>query len=127
MLRQRALDGFRKGKYDILVATDVAARGLDIDDISHVINYDIPLTPDDYVHRIGRTARAEREGDAVTFVTPTEHAPLGAIERTIGYNIERREYEGAPRILSLFNPGAARRGRGRGGVRRGGRSLLRRR
>jgi len=127
-LRQRALEGFRKGKYDILVATDVAARGLDIDDISHVINYDIPLTPDDYVHRIGRTARADREGDAVTFVTPTEHAPLGAIERTIGYNIERKEYEGAPRILSLFTPAsAARRSRGRGGVRRGGRGLLRRR
>ncbi len=126
-LRQRALEGFRKGKYNILVATDVAARGLDIDDISHVINYDIPLTPDDYVHRIGRTARADREGDAVTFVTPTEHSPLGAIERTIGYNIERKEYEGAPRILSLFSPAAVKRARGRGGVRRGGRGLLRRR
>jgi ATP-dependent RNA helicase RhlE len=100
--RQRALEGFRNGKYQILVATDVAARGLDINDISHVINYDIPENADDYVHRIGRTARAEREGDAITFVTPSDHAALGAIEKALGYNIERRIYEGAPKILSLF-------------------------
>jgi len=100
--RQRALEGFRSGKYQILVATDVAARGLDINDISHVINYDIPENADDYVHRIGRTARAEREGDAITFVTPSDHAALGAIEKALGYNIERRIYEGAPKILSLF-------------------------
>ena len=100
--RQRALDGFRQGKYKILVATDVAARGLDINDISHVINYDIPESADDYVHRIGRTARADREGDAITLVTPSDHAALGAIEKALGYNIERRIYEGAPKILSIF-------------------------
>lgn len=124
--RQRALDGFRSGKYKILVATDVAARGLDIDDISHVINYDIPENPDDYVHRIGRTARAEREGDAITLVTPSDHAALGAIEEALGYNIERRIYEGAPKILSLFKPPelAAHSVMPK---RRKGRSLLRRR
>ena len=102
--RQRALEGFRQGKYKILVATDVAARGLDIDDISHVINYDIPENPDDYVHRIGRTARAEREGDAITLVTPADHAALANIERTLGYNLERRILEGAPKILTLYKP-----------------------
>lgn len=102
--RQRALDGFRSGKYKILVATDVAARGLDIDDISHVINYDIPVNPDDYVHRIGRTARAQREGDALTLVTPADHSALAAIEQALGYNLERRVYEGAPKILTIFKP-----------------------
>ena len=123
--RQRALDGFRNGKYKILVATDVAARGLDIDDISHVINYDIPENPDDYVHRIGRTARAEREGDAITLVTPSDHAALASIEQALGYNIERRVYEGAPKILSIYKPPELLQS-----VipkRRRGRSLLRRR
>ena len=111
--RQRAIDGFRDARFDILVATDVAARGLDIDDVSHVINYDIPLNPDDYVHRIGRTARAQREGDAVTFVTPQDIVPLGEIEKTIGRNIERREYQGAPPVLSTYKPAGARKGGGR--------------
>lgn len=124
--RQRALEGFRNGKYQILVATDVAARGLDIDDISHVINYDIPENADDYVHRIGRTARAEREGDAITFVTPSDHAALGAIEKALGYNIERRIYEGAPKILSLYKP-AELAAQAVMPKRRRGRSLLRRR
>ncbi|OQC07040.1 MAG: ATP-dependent RNA helicase RhlE [Candidatus Hydrogenedentes bacterium ADurb.Bin101] len=124
--RQRALEGFRSRKYKILVATDVAARGLDIDDISHVINYDIPENPDDYVHRIGRTARAEREGDAITLVTPNDHAALAAIEQALGYNIERRIYDGAPKILSIYKPPdlAARSVVPK---RRRGRSLLRRR
>jgi ATP-dependent RNA helicase RhlE len=124
--RQQALEGFRKGKYKILVATDVAARGLDINDISHVINYDIPQHPDDYVHRIGRTARAAREGDAITFVTPADHTALGAIEQTLGYNIERQEYEGAPRILTIFTPHDKRAKKPSAGRRRG-RSMLRRR
>ncbi|NLO32268.1 MAG: DEAD/DEAH box helicase [Candidatus Hydrogenedentes bacterium] len=102
--RQQALNGFRKGKFQVLVATDVAARGLDIDDISHVINYDIPENADDYIHRIGRTARAARQGTALTFVTPSDHAALGTIEAALGYNIERRLYEGAPKILTLFRP-----------------------
>lgn len=123
--RQRALDGFRNGKYKILVATDVAARGLDIDDISHVVNYDIPENPDDYVHRIGRTARAEREGDAITLVTPADHAALAAIEEALGYNIERRIYEGAPKILSIYKPPEVLRSVTP--KRRRGRSLLRRR
>jgi len=131
--RQRALDGFREGKFDILVATDVAARGLDIDTITHVINYDIPLNPDDYVHRIGRTARAHRDGDAFTFVCPSEHSALAAIEKTIGYNLPRKEYEGAPPVLSTWRPpgasGSASGGqaRSRDGVRRMGRSVGRRR
>jgi ATP-dependent RNA helicase RhlE len=124
--RQRALEGFRQGKYKILVATDVAARGLDIDDISHVINYDIPENPDDYVHRIGRTARAEREGDAITLVTPSDHAALAGIEEALGYNIERRIYEGAPKILTLFkSPELA--AQSAVPKKRRGRSLLRRR
>ncbi|MCF6283817.1 MAG: DEAD/DEAH box helicase [Candidatus Hydrogenedentes bacterium] len=126
-LRQRSLDGFRDGRYNILVATDVAARGLDISDISHVINYDIPENPDDYVHRIGRTARAEQDGDAITFVTPTDHAALGGIEQTIGKNIDRKEYEGAPSVLTLWRPAGQKRKAGPGGRIRRARGLLRRR
>lgn len=120
IVRKRALDDFRSGKYKLLVATDVAARGLDIDDVSHVINYDIPLNSDDYVHRIGRTARASREGDAITFVTPADHLPLSEIEKAVGRNLPRKEYEGAPPVLTLWRPA------GSAPVRRG-RSLLRRR
>jgi ATP-dependent RNA helicase RhlE len=103
-LRQQAIEGFRSGKYSLLVATDVAARGLDIDEVSHVINYDIPPNADDYVHRIGRTARAERDGDAITFVTPGDMSALSEIERTVGRNLPRKEYEDAPRVLSLYKP-----------------------
>ncbi len=117
--RQRALDGFKTRKYTILVATDVAARGLDIEDISHVVNYDIPPTSDDYIHRIGRTARAERDGDAITFVTPTDFSALEVIERALGHNIEREDYEGAPPLLTLYGAKPpARRGRGRRMLRR---------
>jgi ATP-dependent RNA helicase RhlE len=124
--RQQALDGFRSGKYKILVATDVAARGIDISGVSHVINYDIPLNPDDYIHRIGRTARADAEGDAFTFVTPAEFQALGSIEKTLGYNIPREEREGAPRVLSVFRPAGKKGGTTRTKARRG-RSLHRRR
>ncbi len=123
--RQQALDGFRKGKYDILVATDVAARGLDIEGITHVFNYDIPLNPDDYIHRIGRTARAEAEGDAITFVTPAEFQALGAIEKALGHNIPREEWDHAPRVLSIYRPIKAKRGTSR--RRATSRRLLRRR
>jgi len=122
--RQQALEGFRKGRYAIMVATDVAARGLDIDGVSHVINYDIPLSPDDYIHRIGRTARAEAEGDAITFVSPTEFQALGAIERTLGYNLERQEWGDAPRILTLFHPKGSK---GAKNAKRRPRRMLRRR
>jgi len=127
--RQRALDGFRSGRANILVATDVAARGLDVDGISHVINYDIPQTADDYIHRIGRTARAQREGDAITFVCPNEHSALGAIEKALGQNLPRKEYEGAPVIISVYHaPGTKGATAGAAASRRmRGRSLLRRR
>jgi ATP-dependent RNA helicase DeaD len=87
--RERAIAGFRDGRADLLVATDVAARGLDIPDVSHVINYDIPLDPEGYVHRIGRTARAGRTGTAITFVTPRERGLLRTIERLIGLRLQR--------------------------------------
>ena len=88
--RQHALDNFRAGKVQILVATDIAARGLDIATISHVINYDIPDTADAYIHRIGRTGRAEREGDALTLVTSEDTATIREIERALKQPIERR-------------------------------------
>ncbi|WP_370617619.1 DEAD/DEAH box helicase [Mumia sp. Pv 4-285] len=82
--RERAVNALKSGSLDILVATDVAARGLDVDRVSHVINYDIPHDPEAYVHRIGRTGRAGRSGDAVLFVTPRERRLLSVIERTTG-------------------------------------------
>jgi ATP-dependent RNA helicase RhlE len=91
--RQAALDGFRTGAFQILVATDIAARGIDVETISHVINYDIPDTTDAYIHRIGRTGRAEREGDAFTLITPDDAAAVRAIERTLGHPIARRELD----------------------------------
>jgi superfamily II DNA/RNA helicase len=87
------MDGFRSGKYQILVATDIAARGLDISRISHVINYDMPDTVDAYTHRIGRTGRAERTGDAFTFVTREDRAFVWEIERVLGEEIARRTLE----------------------------------
>ncbi|TVQ94798.1 MAG: DEAD/DEAH box helicase [Deltaproteobacteria bacterium] len=86
--RQRALDAFRDGRMAILVATDVASRGIDVDDISHVFNYDLPHEPESYVHRIGRTARAGREGIAIAFCDPDEVKNLRQIERLIGEAIE---------------------------------------
>ena len=98
--RQTALNGFRSGRYQIMVATDIAARGLDVENISHVINYDMPDTTDAYIHRIGRTGRAERSGDAFTLVTPEDSSSLRALERVMGKPIERRTLEG-------FNYGAS--------------------
>lgn len=89
--RERALAGFRDGSYDVLVATDIAARGLDIEGVSHVVNFDLPNTPDAYTHRIGRTGRSERTGKAFTFVTADDTAALRAIEKRLGAPIERRE------------------------------------
>ena len=88
--RQAALDGFRDGSYQILVATDIAARGIDVSSISHVINYDIPDTTDAYTHRIGRTGRAAKTGDAFTFVTHEDEPLVRSIERVLGAKIERR-------------------------------------
>ena len=88
--RQAALDGFRTGKFQILVATDIAARGIDVSGVSHVINYDIPDTPDAYIHRIGRTGRAECTGDAFTLTTGEDAPMVRAITRVLGAPIERR-------------------------------------
>ncbi len=92
--RQAALKGFRSGKFQILVATDIAARGIDVASVSHVINFDIPNTPEAYTHRIGRTGRAAREGDAFTLVTDADRQMVKTIERTLGRAIERRTLEG---------------------------------
>jgi len=91
--RQAALNGFRDGKYRILVATDIAARGIDVSGISHVINYDMPDTADAYTHRIGRTGRAAKTGDAFTFVTREDRAFVWTIEKALGEAIERRTLE----------------------------------
>ncbi len=91
--RVEALEGFKSGKYEVMVATDIAARGIDVDDISHVINYDVPQHPEDYVHRIGRTGRALKVGDAFTLVTLEELDDLRAIERFIGQNIPRQKLD----------------------------------
>jgi len=92
--RQAALDGFRRGSYQILVATDIAARGIDVSSISHVINYDMPDTADAYTHRIGRTGRAAKTGDAFTFVVQEDEEMLRSIERVLGEKIERRKLRG---------------------------------
>jgi ATP-dependent RNA helicase RhlE len=92
--RQAALDGFRDGTYQILVATDIAARGIDVSQISHVINYDIPDTSDAYIHRIGRTGRAARTGDAFTLVTGDDSATVRAIEKVLAAPLERRTLAG---------------------------------
>jgi len=102
--RQDAIDGFRDGKYDILVATDVAARGIDVEDISHVINFDMPDTVDAYTHRIGRTGRAHKSGEALSFMVQGDEPMVRAIEKVLGKRIERRSLPG------LNTGGAASRG-----------------
>ena len=89
MQRTEALNGFKAGKYRILVATDIAARGIDVEALSHVVNFDVPNIPEDYIHRVGRTARAEMTGDAITFVAPDEENDLRAIERAISKRLPR--------------------------------------
>jgi ATP-dependent RNA helicase RhlE len=92
--RLRALKDFKSGAVRVLVATDVAARGIDVDGISHVVNYDFPMHPEDYVHRIGRTGRAHAVGDAISFITPEDHGALRSLERFIGRGIVRKRAEG---------------------------------
>jgi ATP-dependent RNA helicase RhlE len=106
--RQRAIDGFREGRCKVLVATDVAARGLDVDGITHVVNYDVPNTTDDYIHRIGRTARASATGDAITFVTPEDGEALGAIEKVLGRSLPRAEWAGAVHVPMRSSGGGQR-------------------
>jgi ATP-dependent RNA helicase RhlE len=92
--RLRALKDFKSGAVRVLVATDIAARGIDVDGISHVINFDFPMHSEDYVHRIGRTGRAHAVGDAVSFITPEDQGPLRSLERFIGRGIVRKRAEG---------------------------------
>src|SRR5476651_345737 len=92
--RLNALKDFKSGAVRVLVATDIAARGIDVDGISHVVNYDFPMHSEDYVHRIGRTGRAHAVGDAISFVTPEDHGELRALERFIGRGIVRKRAEG---------------------------------
>ena len=87
--RREALDGFRKGRYRVLIATDIAARGIDVPGIAHVVNFDLPHTAEDYIHRIGRTARAEASGRATSFAAPEEHEQLRTIERHLGHSVPR--------------------------------------
>ena len=92
--RTQALAGFKSGRYRVLVATDVAARGIDVEALSHVVNFDVPGVPDDYIHRVGRTARAGATGEAYTFVAPQEQDELRAIERKVGRSLPRRQLAG---------------------------------
>ncbi len=92
--RLRALKDFKSGEVRVLIATDIAARGIDVDGISHVVNYDFPMHAEDYVHRIGRTGRAQAVGDAISFVTPEDQGELRTVERFIGRGIVRKRAEG---------------------------------
>ena len=111
--RQQALDGFRAGRYQLLVATDIAARGIDVAGISHVINYDVPDCADAYIHRIGRTGRAECTGDALTLVTADDRGTIRDIERTLGESIEVRTIDGFDYgVPTMVAAGPSRGGRG---------------
>ena len=104
--REDALRGFRTGRFELLVATDIAARGLDIADVSHVINYDVPQHPEDYIHRIGRTGRAESTGDAFTLMVAEDAQHVHAIERFIGKKVERIKLENFNyKYTALFEEG----------------------
>jgi ATP-dependent RNA helicase RhlE len=117
--RVEALDGFKSGKYEVMVATDIAARGLDVMGISHVINYDVPLHAEDYVHRIGRTGRAQNVGDAFTLMTGEDLDDVKKIEHFIGQKIPRLKLENFPYLYTaLFDEGGARAPIRRGGRRR---------
>jgi len=130
--RERAMEGFRARRFRVLVATDIAARGIDVEQVSHVVNFDMPTTPEGYTHRIGRTGRSERQGRAYTFVTPEDHELVRAVERRMGAPIPRQAFDGlggAP-VRKAACPerqpapprrpakGPARRRRKRNGVRR---------
>jgi len=110
--RMEALEGFKSGKYEVMVATDIASRGLDIAGVSHVINYDVPEHPEDYVHRIGRTGRAQNVGDAFTLMNGEEVVALQAIEHFIGQKIPRLKLENFAYLYTiLFEPESAVGGR----------------
>jgi superfamily II DNA/RNA helicase len=105
--RDRALDGFKRGQYKVLVATDIAARGIDVEGISHVVNFDVPQYAEDYIHRIGRTGRAGSTGDAITFVSRDEQQYLKRIERFIGTTFSVKPYDGAVKGVSMDEPATA--------------------
>jgi superfamily II DNA/RNA helicase len=113
-IRTRTLDGFRNGSIDLLVASDVAARGLDIPSVGHIFNYDAPYHPDDYVHRIGRTGRAGRSGHAFMLVTSRDEKYVDQIQKLIGRKIEARTLEGLAEAAQARPPRDDRGGRGRG-------------
>ncbi len=102
--REGALRGFRDGRYRVLVATDIAARGIDVDSISHVINFDVPDAPEDYVHRIGRTGRAGNSGHAITLLTPIDELAMSAIEKMTGQKVERILAHGFGGLAPLTKP-----------------------
>ena len=108
--RNAALAGFRSGHYSVLVATDIAARGLDIPGVSHVVNFDLPEAPDAYIHRIGRTARMGKSGEALSLVMPEDGGSLRGIERTLGVRLERASVSGIamPEIATTAPKPAAR-------------------
>jgi ATP-dependent RNA helicase RhlE len=112
--RIEALAGFKSGKYEVMVATDIAARGIDVAGVSHVINYDVPENPEDYVHRIGRTGRAQAVGDAFTLVTPENAGQVRDIERFIGQKIPELRLEGF--AYKAFAPRAPQPPRARGSL-----------
>jgi ATP-dependent RNA helicase RhlE len=92
--RKKAIQGFKGGNFRVMVATDIAARGLDVQNISHVINFDMPSTPDDYIHRIGRTGRAQRTGDALTLVTPDDFKMVRTLEKIMPTEMETLMIDG---------------------------------
>lgn len=137
--RTVALDAFKRGKCRVLVATDIAARGIDIDELSHVVNFDVPNVAEDYIHRAGRTARAGAVGEAITFVAPDEMGDLKAIERAIGKPLpratlagfdysrrpaERLEIPLAERIAAIRAQRAEERARGRANAQRRAANLV---
>src|SRR5664280_3052701 len=114
--REQALQGFRDGRFEVLVATDIAARGLDIAEVSHVINYDVPQHPEDYIHRIGRTGRMEAAGDAYTLMIAEDIRHVNAIERFISQKIPRVKLEGFDyRYTARFPQGKPGHPQGSGG------------
>ena len=109
--RTAALAGFKSGKYRVLVATDIAARGIDVEALSHVVNFDVPAVAEDYIHRVGRTGRAEMTGEAYTFVAPDEESDLRAIERAVGKALPRvtlPDFDYKAKAASLEIPHAQR-------------------
>jgi len=124
--RQKALEGFRDGRYEIMVATDIAARGIDVTHISHVINYDMPMTTDDYTHRIGRTGRALKAGEAFTFVTSQDAALAHSLERSLGDKMTYHNVDGLTTAIPAdpaSHPGRHRGGKGMKTQGGGGRSF----